>query len=59
METYPSANFTRAFKGPSPDTDSGARPPVALRGKQGAVHPVVLDALLQETLVDGVQVGRD
>jgi hypothetical protein len=38
------------------DSDRGARPPVALRGKPWAVHPVVLVGTLQETLIDGILV---
>jgi hypothetical protein len=39
------------------DTDiEGARPPSPCEGSRGAVHPVILVEMLQETLVDGVQV---
>ena len=42
-----------------PTESEGARPPVALRGKPWAVHPVVLVAIQQETLLDGsVDDGR-
>jgi hypothetical protein len=37
----------------------GARPPVALRGKQRAVHLVILVETTQETLVDGVQLDDE
>jgi hypothetical protein len=36
---------------------AGARPPVALRGKSGTVHPVILVAIHRETPGNEVQAG--
>jgi hypothetical protein len=41
------------------DIDRRCTTPVGLRGKQGAVHPVILAGILQETLIDGTQVDDE
>jgi hypothetical protein len=49
--------FKQAFKGLMTRADidiEGARPRSPCEGSQGAVHPVTLVEMLQETLVDGV-----
>ena len=47
-----------AFQGRASQVDieiEGARPPSPCEGSRGAVHPVILVAIHQETPVDGVQ----